>query len=131
MSACPTRAAPQTSPPPWQESGLGHAVTFTDLPRAREVGQPFLSAILPTLRACVVSLTLVAAHRPALVLINGPGTCLPVAVAALLLRIAGVHDAAIVFVESVCRTRSLSLTARLLRPFIDATLVQWPQVAAR
>jgi beta-1,4-N-acetylglucosaminyltransferase len=95
------------------------------------VGQPFAAAVWPTLRACGVAIGLVASQRPALVLLNGPGTCLPVAVAALLLRAAGVHDAAVVFVESVCRTTTLSLTARLLRPFIDATLVQWPELAVR
>ena len=45
-----------------------------------------------------------------LLLCNGPGTCLPIIILARLLSI--VSPCTIVYVESVCRVTSLSLTAR-------------------
>jgi beta-1,4-N-acetylglucosaminyltransferase len=36
-----------------------------------------------------------------------------------------------VYVESICRVRTLSLTALLLRPFLDRLFVQWPTLAER
>ena len=45
-----------------------------------------------------------------LLLCNGPGTCLPVIILARLLSI--ISPCTIVYVESVCRVTSLSLTAR-------------------
>lgn len=33
-----------------------------------------------------------------------------------------------IFIESWCRTGDLSLTARLVRPFVDEFWVQWPQL---
>jgi len=37
----------------------------------------------------------------------------------------------IVFVESFCRVKSLSLSGRLLYPIADAFIVQWPQLTQR
>ena len=37
----------------------------------------------------------------------------------------------IVFVESLCRVRSLSLTGRLLQHLADRALVQWPELAVQ
>ena len=62
--------------------------------RSREVGQSYASSALTTLHALAHSVARVFAARPALVLCNGPGTCVPIAVAALLLRLlAGVPKA--------------------------------------
>lgn len=119
------------------EAARGH-VEDTDfsvavVPRSREVGQPFSSAALTTARALLHSLRLVGASRPAVVLCNGPGTCLPVAAAALLLRSAlPGRPCALVYVESVARVRGLSLTGALLyhSRAADAFFVQWPGLAA-
>ena len=57
------------------------------IPRSREVGQSFVSSAWTTgkaLRACVA---LVWQHRPDVLIANGPGTCLPMILAALLLRV--------------------------------------------
>ena len=54
------------------------------------------------------------------------GTCVPLCYSVLLLRFLGVLPSCkIVFVESVCRTRSLSLTGLLLFPVTDRFVVQW------
>ena len=73
------------------------------IPRSREVGQSYLTSIGTTIWAFVFSLQLVYKVRPDLLLCNGPGTCLPVAVATMLYRILGLCEGNIVFVESFCR----------------------------
>ena len=73
------------------------------LPRSRHVGQSYFTSIFTTLWSFIVSLYYVAIIRPDLLLCNGPGTCLPVAIATLLYRILGVCRGNVVFVESFCR----------------------------
>ena len=34
----------------------------------------------------------------------------------------------VVFIESVCRVKSLSLTGKLLYPFVDEMQVQWQEL---
>ena len=101
------------------------------IPRSREVGQPLLHAVLPTLRALRATLRMLRDVRPGVLLVNGPGTCVPLCVAAFCLNYAGVTDTRIVFVESVCRVTSLSLSGRLLYWFADQVQVQWPELKAR
>lgn len=67
--------------------------------------------------------------RRSVLLMNGPGTCLALALAVIGARMAGVPDDQtpdLVFVESFARVRTLSLAGRLLYPLCDAFLVQWP-----
>ena len=52
------------------------------MPRSREVGQSYLTSILSTLYATLYALGLVWRQMPSLVLCNGPGTCIPVCLAA-------------------------------------------------
>ncbi|XP_022622504.1 UDP-N-acetylglucosamine transferase subunit ALG14 homolog isoform X2 [Seriola dumerili] len=59
------------------------------------------------------------------VLCNGPGTCVPLCVAGLLLGILGMKKVLIVYVESICRVQTLSLTGRILYPVSDYFFVQW------
>ncbi len=104
---------------------------FLPIPRSREVGQSYLTAIFTTLWAFLGAFRLVLTTRPKLLLVNGPGTCLPVAVAAVLLRLLCIVSTKIVFVESVCRVESLSLTGKILyhARLADAVHVQWKQLA--
>lgn len=71
---------------------------------------------------------LVVSFRPELVLCNGPGTCIPVCLWAYLLKFLCVWDTRIVYVESLCRVKSLSLSGLILyRLYIaDFVYVQWP-----
>ena len=77
------------------------------IPRSREVGQSYASSVLTTLRSFFFALWLVGIQvQPDLVLINGPGTCLPIAVSAFFFRIIGWKTGTkIVFVESFCRVK--------------------------
>lgn len=92
------------------------------IPRAREVGQSFASSVPSTLRALRACVRVLWAAAPDLVLCNGPGTCVPVAVLA---RVAG---ARVIFAESWCRVESLSLTGRVLYFVAHRFVVHWPQL---
>ncbi|XP_049421795.1 UDP-N-acetylglucosamine transferase subunit ALG14 homolog isoform X1 [Epinephelus fuscoguttatus] len=67
-----------------------------------------------------------AGWRTDQVLCNGPGTCVPLCVAGLLLGILGMKKVLIVYVESICRVQTLSLTGKILYPISDYFFVQWP-----
>uniref|UniRef100_A0A8D1J796 UDP-N-acetylglucosamine transferase subunit ALG14 n=1 Tax=Sus scrofa TaxID=9823 RepID=A0A8D1J796_PIG len=60
------------------------------------------------------------------VLCNGPGTCVPICVSALLLGILGIKKVIIVYVESICRVEHLSLSGKILFHLSDYFIVQWP-----
>jgi beta-1,4-N-acetylglucosaminyltransferase len=114
-----------TSPPPPK---------VITLPRAREVGQSYLTSVFTTLRALLTAVWIAFAQRPDLLLVNGPGTCLPVVVAtkvaALVFRLC---RGRVCYVESIARTRSLSLTGKILYNLrlADLFFVQWPSLAER
>ena len=73
------------------------------IPRSREVGQSYLSSVGSTLYSFLFSFWLVSQVRPNVLLCNGPGTCLPIAICTLFFRIFGVCEGNLVFVESFCR----------------------------
>ncbi|MEM9537464.1 MAG: UDP-N-acetylglucosamine--LPS N-acetylglucosamine transferase [Cyanobacteria bacterium P01_E01_bin.45] len=61
-------------------------------------------------------------ERPDLVLTTGAGVAVPfIAIGKLL-------GAKTVFVESITRVKTLSLSAKLVRPCLDALYVHWPQL---
>ena len=95
------------------------------IPRAREVGQSFGSSVPSTLRALFACVHLIWTAAPELVLVNGPGTCVPVAVLA---RLAG---ARVIFAESWCRVQSLSLTGRIMYWVAHRFVVHWPELVRR
>lgn len=59
------------------------------------------------------------------VLCNGPGTCVPLCAAGLLLGVLGLKRVLIVYVESICRVETLSLSGKILYYFSDYFFVQW------
>ena len=95
------------------------------IPRAREVGQSFGSSVPSTLKALWACVQLLWTAAPELVLVNGPGTCVPVAVLA---RLSGSR---VIFVESWCRVESLSLTGRIMYWVAHRFVVHWPELARR
>ena len=100
------------------------------LPRSREVGQSYATSVLTTLYAMVHAVFLVLRCRPSLLLTNGPGTCIPVCICAYALRLLGIKHVTIVYVESIARVKTLSLSGKIVIRFADHFLVQWPQLAA-
>ncbi|XP_039958739.1 UDP-N-acetylglucosamine transferase subunit ALG14 homolog [Bactrocera neohumeralis] len=107
--------------------------SFIYVPRSRKVGQSYLSSVFTTLWALLWSFWLVWSGQPKLLLCNGPGTCVPFCVATYICRRIRrlPSKTKIVFVESWCRVRTLSLSGKLLRPFLDLLVVQWPALAEK
>ncbi|XP_038579575.1 UDP-N-acetylglucosamine transferase subunit ALG14 homolog isoform X1 [Micropterus salmoides] len=95
------------------------------IPRSREVHQSWSFSVISTLNALRYSIPLVFRLRPDVVLCNGPGTCVPLCVGGLLLGILGMKKVLIVYVESICRVQTLSLTGKILYPISDYFFVQW------
>ncbi|KAL4668023.1 hypothetical protein H8958_018179 [Nasalis larvatus] len=96
------------------------------IPRSREVRQSWPSTVFTTLHSMWLSFPLIHQVKPDLVLCNGPGTCVPICVSALLLGILGIKKVIIVYVESVCRVETLSLSGKILFHLSDYFIVQWP-----
>ncbi|KAF7213578.1 UDP-N-acetylglucosamine transferase subunit ALG14 [Nothobranchius furzeri] len=105
--------------------------TVCRIPRSREVNQSWASSAVSTLKALQYSIPLVFRLRPDMVLCNGPGTCVPLCVAALLLGILGIKKILIVYVESICRVQTLSLTGKILYLLSDYFFVQWSSLRTR
>ena len=98
---------------------------WAEIPRAREVGQSFGSSVPSTLHALWACVHLIWTASPDLVLVNGPGTCVPVAVLA---RLSGSR---VIFAESWCRVSTLSLTGRIMYYVAHRFVVHWPELVDR
>ncbi|XP_028666947.1 UDP-N-acetylglucosamine transferase subunit ALG14 homolog isoform X1 [Erpetoichthys calabaricus] len=102
--------------------------TIHKIPRSREVHQSWSSTLLTTLHSLLYSGPLVFTLKPDLILCNGPGTCVPLCVSALLLGVLGIKRILIVYVESICRVETLSLSGKILYYLSDYFFVQWPNL---
>ncbi|PWN46860.1 Alg14-domain-containing protein [Violaceomyces palustris] len=120
-----------------------------EIPRARAVHQSFFSTPLSLAYSLFFCLDRIALRPLAdfgrkdgdvdededsrsslfadLIIMNGPGTCVPIVAAVYFLRFFGLPSPQLLYVESFARVRSLSLTAKLVRRFVDRFVVQWPE----
>ena len=87
------------------------------IPRSREVGQSYLTSVVTTIVSFYHCLLPLLEHQPQLLLVNGPGTCLPVAIICWILSMARLSPCKIIFVESLCRVKTLSLTGKILQMY--------------
>lgn len=98
------------------------------IPRSRKVHQSYFTSIFSTMYSTVVLVPDLLFFNPDLVLCNGPGTCVPVCVVAFLMRCSFISHNTIIFLESICRVKSLSLSGKILQWFVDEIMVQWPEL---
>jgi beta-1,4-N-acetylglucosaminyltransferase len=77
------------------------------------------------LRNLALAWRLLRRQRPEAILSTGAGLAVPFFLLGKLLRIR------LVYVESVTRTESISLTGRLVYPLADRFFAQWPAAAER
>ncbi|XP_014299507.1 UDP-N-acetylglucosamine transferase subunit ALG14 homolog [Microplitis demolitor] len=94
--------------------------------RSRQVGQSYLSSIVTTLIAFLNAFVIIFNEKPDLILSNGPGTCVPLCLVAFILKLFYLNNTIVIFVESFCRVKSLSLTGKILYFFADHVILQWP-----
>ena len=105
--------------------------TINTLSRSRKVGQSYITSILTTLIAIMYSIPLIYKLQPELLLVNGPGTCIPCCfIASLLKTINLIPKCKIVFTESICRVMNLSLSGKILYNLgiTEAFFVQWKEL---
>ena len=116
------------------------------LPRAREVHQSYISSIFTTLHSTYRTAQLLWKIQPHLIVTNGPGTCVPIVYCAFILRclFSFLHlfrfgkDSSsssssstkmilfrTIFIESLCRVKTLSLSGKLVYPIVDSFVVHW------
>ncbi|KAJ0959968.1 hypothetical protein J5N97_000258 [Dioscorea zingiberensis] len=110
--------------------GSSEAAQFLQIYRSREVGQSYITSIGTSLIAMMHALWLTLKIRPQVIICNGPGTCIPLCVAAFMFKIAGLRWSSIFYIESIARVRKLSLSGLLLYKLrlTDQFVVQWPQL---
>ena len=96
-----------------------------DEPDVHWAAHPTVRNVPNLIRNTVLASRLLVRKRPDMILTTGSGVAAPFLWLAALLRIPTV------FVESITRINEISLTARLVRPFVTTMLVQWPGLQDR
>lgn len=98
--------------------------------RSRQVHQSYVSSIKTTLLSIFDCIPILFHTKPNLILVNGPGTCVPICLVSFLLKVFFINtDCKIAFIESLCRVKSLSLTGWILLYTSDIFVVQWPSIS--
>lgn len=104
---------------------------FVPIKRSRHVGQCYFTSVFTTIRSIWLCIPVVYHLQPDLVLCNGPGTCIPICLITFLLKMCAAINVKckIVFIESFCRVKTISLSGQILIWIADSFTVQWPQLA--
>jgi len=121
---------------------------FYRVRRPREVGQGYFSSILTTFRSFLDAFMVLRSwisssasssssssassssssnnNKKYLLLANGPSTALPIIYLAFVLsRVPGCPKIEVIYVESWCRVKTISLTGRLCEKVVDKFVRQW------
>lgn len=112
--------------------------TVYTVPRARNVGDGILRSVqgtlkcwLGTMKVLLFDKKLKQGNVPSVLLVNGPGSCVPLAYSIVILNILGVANTRIIYMESLTRVNELSLSGKLLYLVADRFVVQWPELAQK
>ncbi|KAF8474935.1 oligosaccharide biosynthesis protein Alg14-like protein, partial [Kalaharituber pfeilii] len=103
--------------------------TIREVPRARKVGQSWLTTPLSCLSCLWGCFGVVQGGCwgiPDVVVCNGPGSAAIVVGTCFSYKFLGIYNTRTIYVESFARVSSLSLSGKLLYPFVDRFIVQWP-----
>lgn len=118
--------------PAWQD----HDATWVTLPGA-DVGRlladeevvladgPTNRSLRKLVRNLVLAWRLVRSERPDAILSTGAALAVP------FFLVGRLHGCCLVYVESLTRTQSLSLSGRMVYPLAHAFFVQWPNATRR
>ena len=103
--------------------------------KAREVNAGLIQSLITIIKTLLTSLIHIITikykmmNKPHLVLLNGPGTC---CIIALWLKIIDIlllfTSSNIIYVESLARINTLSMTGKILYLFADQFIVQWEEL---
>lgn len=105
-------------------------VELIRLNRARRVGQSYVSSIWTTLVSIFQALRIVIEQKPQLCLTNGPAISVTVLLAIRFLQLITFYTnykCLVIYVESFCRTKTLSLSGKIVYHLrlADQFYVQW------
>ncbi|ODV82461.1 glycosyltransferase family 1 protein [Suhomyces tanzawaensis NRRL Y-17324] len=103
---------------------------FLTLHRARAVQEPLLLSIQNTVRSFISTYKGMRElpQLPSVLLLNGPGTSVPLAYMLFAMKYFGLCTTRVVYIESLARVNLLSLSGKLLLPITDRFIVQWEQL---
>lgn len=108
--------------------------TFIRVRRPRAIKQSYLTSVLTVLSTLWTCIGVIRRTKPALCLTNGPGISVTCAIAIRVIQLFDwTYKCHILYVESFCRTRTLSLTGKIIHSLrlADDMYVQWPDVARK
>ncbi|EGG18323.1 putative glycosyltransferase [Cavenderia fasciculata] len=112
----------------FEQTSAASSYSVHQIPRSRNVGQSYFFSIFTTIYAFFYCLLLVFRDKPDIVICNGPGTCVPIVIAAVLFRFLRIHACKIVYIESIARVQHLSLSGKILQYVANWMIVQWPSL---
>jgi beta-1,4-N-acetylglucosaminyltransferase len=104
------------------------------VPRARNIHQSLLTTPISCVWTLLAALRILRASAPDIILANGPATAAIVIFAQILLRFCDIggslrqEHTRIVYVESMARVRTLSLSAQCVAWCVDRLCVQWEEL---
>lgn len=81
--------------------------------------------IVNLIKNLFLAFRLLRENKPDVIISTGAGIAVPFIIIGRLLKIKSVY------LESIARNQQLSLSARLIYPFVDKILVQWPELASK
>lgn len=103
---------------------------FVQLHRARKVGEGFILSIINTVKSTLLTIpVLLQLPKITILLINGPGTSVPLAYILFIMKFLGLCKTKIIYIESLARVNKLSLSGKLILPIADRFIVQWEGLA--
>ena len=100
------------------------------IPRSRKVGQSYFTSIFTTLYSLLICFQMMFTLSPEVLVCNGPGTCVPVCLACWFFNLFKRKKTKIIYLESVCRVTSLSLTGKIIKPITNIFVVQWEELCS-
>ena len=106
----------------WITFETSDAVSLLARERTTWAHHPTNRNLLNLIRNFWLALSVVRPHKVQAILTTGAGVAVPFAVVG---RLRGVR---VVYIESMARITSPSLTGRLVYPFADKFIVQWPEL---
>ncbi|CUM48068.1 unnamed protein product [Debaryomyces tyrocola] len=103
------------------------------LHRARTVGESIILSVFSTIRSLISTIKRLydLPQFPSILLLNGPGTSVPLAYIIFLLKFLGLCKTRIIYIESLARVKQLSVSGLLILPIADRFIVQWEQLALK
>lgn len=104
-----------------------------ELPRARKVGEGFISSIQSTIKT-IITIFLRFTQLPTypdILIVNGPGTCVPICYYFFVMKFLGLAHTKILYIESLARVNDLSLSGKLCYLISDRFIVQWEKLQTK